>query len=91
MMISPKGFVEELKGKNYKQLIEERNELMAYITEYEKKELAGDRSGDEWNYCPSPEVKYQCNLEYLSELCNYMQQKYNEEYVHGDKTLETEI
>ena len=87
MMISPKGFVEECKEKTYKQLIQERDELVAYITEYENKKISGDRSGDEWNYCPSPEIRYQCHLEYLSELCKYMQQKYNEEYVHGDKTL----
>ena len=87
MMISPEIYVEDLKDKSYKQLIEERDELIRKIQEYERKELIGDRSGKEWGICPSPDVVYQFDLESLSELCQYMQELYNEEYVHGDKTL----
>ena len=90
MMISPECYIEELKGKTYKQLIEERNELIKDIFEFEEKEMAGNRSGEEWLICPSPEVVYQSNLEYLSKLCEYMQQRYNKKYVHGDKTLATD-
>lgn len=90
MMISPECFIEEQKNKSYKQLIEERNELIRKISEFEEKEKAGDRSGEEWFICPSPQVRYQSNLEYLAELCKYMQQRYNKEYVHGDKKLATD-
>ena len=37
--------------------------------------------------CPSPDVRYQMYLEYLSGLCLFMRNKYNEEYVWGDKKL----
>lgn len=33
---------------------------------------------------PSPEVVYQCNLEYLGKLCELIAEKYNQEYVWGE-------
>ena len=87
MMISPKSYVEDKKDKSYKQLIEERNELIREIQEFERKKLIGDRTGDEWDIDPSPDVIYQCNLEYLAELCNHMSLRYNEEYVDSNKKL----
>lgn len=87
MMISPVTFVERLKDADYNTLIKERNQLTEYIVEFEKKEKAGDRSGDEWNICPRPDVQYQMHLEYLSELCKLMKEKYCEEYAWGDKRL----
>ena len=39
------------------------------------------------DYSPSPDVRYQMHLEYLAELCRIMQEKYNEEYVWGSRTL----
>lgn len=57
---------------------------------YEKKEKAGDRSGDEWMINPSPDVCYQVYLEYLAEMCKLMHQKYNEDYVWGEKSLSDE-
>lgn len=87
MMISPESYVEELKNLSYTDLINERKKLIEYINSFEKNEMTGDRSGAEWQICPSPEVRYQCNLEYLSALCCYMKDKYNDEYVSGEKTL----
>lgn len=87
MMISPSSYVEELKDADYNTLIEERDELISFIVEFEKNEKAGDRSGDAWMMSPSPEVQYQVYLEYLSELCKLMYDRYNEEYVDQDKYL----
>lgn len=81
MMISPKGYIEQLKDADYPELIRQRDELIDRIREYERKEIAGDRSGSEWCIEPSPDVHYQMDLEYLGKLCAFMQEKYNEEYV----------
>lgn len=87
MMISPGYFAEQIKNYAYPELIRERDELIRYIQEFEKKDMAGDRSDPEWRYSPSPVVRYQMYFEYLAELCGIMKEKYNTEYVWGDKTL----
>ena len=76
-MISPEAYVIGLQDADYTTLIKERNELIESIQEFEKKEKAADRSGDEWNIMPSPEVRYKVKLIYLSELCRFMADKYN--------------
>ncbi|MCR4849890.1 MAG: hypothetical protein K5870_01395, partial [Lachnospiraceae bacterium] len=67
--------------------------LMDSIRQFEELERKGDHSGKEWRINPSPEVRYQSNLDYLSELCAFMSEKYCEEYVWGDKNLsdDTEV
>ena len=87
MMISPDMYIEELKDADYNALIEERDQLIEAIVEFEQKEKAGDRSGEEWRFMPSPEVLYQVNLEYLAEVCKLMHERYNEDYVDEDKRL----
>ena len=87
MMISPASYIEKFEDSEYLQLIEERNRLLAFIKDYEKKDIAGDRSGEEWSIHPQPDVRYQMYLEYLSELCNLMREKYNAEYVWGNRKL----
>ena len=87
MMISPASYIEHLQDAGYLELIEERDRLLHFINEYEEKDIAGDRSGDEWSIHPQPDVRYQVYLEYLSELCSLMQEKYNHDYVWGDRTL----
>ena len=82
-MISPEAYVIGLKDADYETLIEERNELIDFIREFEEKEKAGDRSVTEWMMMPSPEVQYHLNLQYLSELCKFMAEKYNKEFVWG--------
>lgn len=86
MMICPESYLEEVKDKSYEELIEERDELIRSIQTFEKQEMTGKRS-EEKIVSPSPEVVYQWNLEYLTKLCAFMRDKYNEEYVWGDKTL----
>lgn len=77
-MISPEVYVMSLNDADYETLIQERNELIELIKEFESKEKKGDRSGDEWNIMPSPKVQYQVNLAYLSELCKFMADKYHQ-------------
>lgn len=86
-MISPHSYIEQLKNAEYLELIQERDNLLTFIKDYEAKEIAGDRSGEEWEVIPQPDVRYQIYLEYLSELCRYMKKKYNTDYVWGDRKL----
>ena len=85
MMIRQKVNVREHKDYKYDKLIKERDKLTESIKNFEKKYFEGDRSGDEWHICPSPTAVYQCNLEYLSELCTFMHEKFNTDYVWGGK------
>lgn len=87
MMISPSMYVEKLKDAEYTDLIAAREELLAFIRDYEEKEIAGDRSGHEWGVHPQPVVMYQMYLEYLGELCRVMKEKYNTEYVWQGRSL----
>ena len=87
MMTAPCVYAKELEKADYLQLISERDRLMEFIKEYEAKEIAGDRSGDAWNVCPQPDVRYQMYLEYLGVLCEHMQKKYNSDYVWADRKL----
>ena len=80
MMNSPQGYVEYCKQYSYEELIQEREELLDDIRDLEKKLFSGDRK-DDYIVSPSPEVRYQVKLEYLAALSEYMQQRYNEEYV----------
>ena len=79
MMICPTTYVEECENMTFKELIKERNNLVADIKQLEKAVFAKDRTGEEWQICPSPEVRYQTKLEYLSELFDLMSRKYREE------------
>lgn len=91
MMISPGVYVGGLKTKSYPELIKARDRLVRELRSFEKAETAGDRSDPEWQYCPSPEVRYQVYLEYLAELCKLMSERYNEEYVCGRRTLQQDM
>lgn len=88
MMLSPDAFTDHLQDAPYLELIRKRDQLIQAICSFEKDELAGDRSDPAWNTCPMPDVKYQMNLEYLAALCTLMREKYNEEYVSGERTLQ---
>ena len=87
MIISPEAYIDRFKGTEYLDLITERDRLIRFITEYEEKDIAGDRSGKGWGIHPQPNVRYQVYLEYLSRLCVLMSEKYNKDYVWGDRTL----
>lgn len=87
MMISPNGYISRFKGAEYDELIVERGRLIEYICQYEENEKAGDRTSEDWLRHPGPDVRYQMYLEYLAELCQLMHEKYNKDYVWGDKCL----
>ena len=87
MMISPETYIARYRTAPYTELIKARDRLISNIREFEKNETAGDRSGPEWTYCPSPDVVYQMNLEYLAGICRLMQERYRDEYVWGDRIL----
>ena len=74
MMISPYGFIEQYKDGSYKELIEIRDELLDSIKAYE----SGDISEEAKMICPSPDVMYQCKLQYLAELFKLLVEKYSE-------------
>ena len=87
MMISPEMYISQIRDKPYPYLMDARNKLLRYICDFEEKEKAGIRDESEWNSSPFPDVRYQMDLEYLSGLCALMQERYNEEYVWGRRTL----
>ena len=76
MMISPESYIDELKNKNYKELIKEKNKLLKEISDFENNKIADE----EYNIDPSPDVIYQCNLLYLSKLCELIADKFNKKY-----------
>ena len=49
MIISPEAYIDRFKGTEYLDLITERDRLMRFIKEDEEKDIAGDRSGKEWD------------------------------------------
>ena len=79
-MSSPEMYVEVWKDKPYAELVEEKNSLIEEITRFEN----GDIHQGEIVINPTPEVVYQCNLGYLSELCRLIVEKYQREYVWAD-------
>ena len=91
MMSSPEVYVKQFQDATYPELIRERDDLMRFLQEFEKNETAGDRSGEDWEICPTPDVQYQMYLEYVSGLCALMKKRYNEEYVWGDRTLREDM
>ncbi len=71
MMISPEYFAKIHSDESYVELILLREEIINEIHEFE----AGEKS--ECEIMPGPDVRYKCNLLYLSELCKLIESKYN--------------
>ena len=67
MMISPESYIERVKMLPLSELIKERNLLLRDIKRFEKAMLNDTEVIGVT--CPSPDVVYQMNLEYLSALC----------------------
>lgn len=86
-MLNPEMYAERFKNASYQEMIKERDSLMLHIRKYEKLEKAGDCSDEEWMIHPQPDVRYQMYMEYLAALLLLMKDKYNEDYVWGDKRL----
>ena len=78
MMISPEGYVNLYKSKTYKELLKVRDELIDEIKDFEK-----NGGANQPLMCPSLDTVYQCNLLYLSKLCELIHEKY-EEYTWED-------
>ena len=75
-MIDPGTFIEmECKGRSYKELVEIRDELLREIRAFEEDRIPPR----ERLILPSPETRYQVNLEYLGELCKLIAETYREE------------
>ena len=87
MMIGPAAYMEEVKRMSYLELMAERERLIGYLHKFETDEIAGDRSDPAWRICPKPDVRYQLYFDYLSVLCRVMRERYNQEYVWGQRTL----
>lgn len=77
MMISPEMFLTMHKDMKYQDLLHVRDELIGWTREFESKSY----DPEENNFHPSPEVRYQMNLQYLGKLCELISEKYNEEYI----------
>ncbi len=82
MMISPDGFIGQYKNKSYAELLLVRDKLLDDIFSFEKHDFV---ETEKEFICPSSDVVYQCNLQYLGKLCELIQKKYNQEYVWGKK------
>lgn len=80
MMISPQLFLSEHEEDSYDQLIVLRDMLIADIRAFESKQIPDAQRV----ICPSPEVIYQMNLQYLSALCSYIADRYNAEFINCD-------
>lgn len=87
MMIGPEVYVEEFKNASHQEMMTERDRLIRYIQNFEKHEKVKDRSAEEWTERPNPVVRYQLYMDYLAALLKVMSNKYNEEYVWGNKKL----
>ena len=79
MMISPDYYFEEQKDKSYEDLLKEKKKLLKEISDFENDKIPED----DYNIDPSPDVIYQCNLLYLSKLCELIAEKYNKEFEWG--------
>ena len=74
MMVSPDYMKSEYEKMSYEELLEERDNLLSYICDFEENKL--DES--EYQINPSPEVIYQMNHEYLGQLAPLIAEKYRE-------------
>lgn len=80
MMISPETYIDEWQNRSYLELVEERKRLQKSIQKYEES-LEGEGVSDDIAYCPSPDVVYQCELEYLAKLCKLTSKTFNREII----------
>lgn len=75
MMNDPESLKESLRHASLEEIIKERDRIIREIRKYEKGKIP------EEDFCmnPSPDVVYYCNLSYLSEICDLIQEKMHEE------------
>lgn len=85
MMVCPEAFVDEYKDYSYEQLIGVRNDLIMSILDYESAVKRGDMDTGAEIMCPSPDVMYQMDMEYLIKLLEAM----NDKYKGSDRLIDT--
>ena len=73
--MSPQSVIQMKKDKSYNELIDERNKVIEEIKDFENTPY----DPENYNICPSPDVFYQWNLEYLGLLCNLIAEKFRED------------
>lgn len=71
MMISPEYYRETIKDYTLEQLFKERDELLKEIRRYRRYEI----STEEYQMAPSPSVIYKCNLKYLEQVNELINEK----------------
>lgn len=86
-MVSPEHYIEEItKDKTYKELIKIREEFIASFESFEEEYVFNPDANWETIFCPSPEVGYQVNMEYLAVLLKVMQERFREEYLRSNES-----
>ena len=77
MMISPEGYVDDLKNETYEKVLKERDKIIREIRYFEKhrEEIM---NSEECCISVSPDIVYLWNLKYLSLLCTLLYEKFNE-------------
>lgn len=81
MMMTPQ---EELEKLSYKELLERKNKIILFLTEFESD---FDMDKLEWNVNPKPDVQYQVYLEELGRIAPLLAAAFNEEYESGEKDM----
>ena len=71
MMISPEYYRETIKDYTLEQLFKERDELLKEIRRYRRHEI----STEEYQMVPSPSVIFKCNLKYLEQVSELINEK----------------
>ena len=80
-MISPMHYRSLIEDYSLDQLQKERDGLIEEIKRFEDNK----NPEDEYQIAPSPRVKYQCNNEYLIEVVQLINQKYNQSLWKDDE------
>ena len=78
-MISPGAYISQFENCTLEQMVKERDSLYRELRKLEKFVFEKDYGNEEWNICPSPDTRYKVYLEYLSQLCLLIRDKYCED------------
>ncbi|MBE6034993.1 MAG: hypothetical protein E7222_09900 [Clostridiales bacterium] len=81
MMISPESYVDDHRNDSFEELIAERNQLVEELNRLEKIVYDKECADKAWSMHPGPDVQYQVTLQYLAQLCDFLQEKYRREIV----------
>ena len=80
MMISPNSYKEEHKNLSLIELIDERNELIKSLNNYENNHIKNENANNlDGIMSPSPATRYHWYNEYLKEITDLILEKLSEE------------